>query len=236
MINKEGITFGEFDSVKENLLLTYRDDPPPDEKEIRDAALFMQGDYDFSRMLGETFRENRSLTYEFFIKENNLENRKTIEIKYENMLLNQGRGRIYDTANPGYYFIGKCVNAEVALDTSWMQLKLIITFDCYPYMISELQEGHDIWDEFNFELDIAQITKFEVNGTKNITLYNTGSSSLAPEVKTTGAIKITKGSYILEIDDAGTYSSEQLRLIHGGNKIKIEGKATIEFVFYKELI
>lgn len=236
LIIVEGITFGEFDSIKENLLLTYRDDPPPEEKEIRDAALFMQGDYDFSRILGETFRENRPLTYEFFIKENNFERRKTIETKYENMLLNQGRSRIYDTANPGYYFDGKCINAEVALDTTWQQLKLTITFDCYPYMVSELQEGHDIWDEFNLELDVSQITEFEVNGTENITLYNSGSASLAPKIKTTGAVKITKDNYTLEIDVPGTYSSEQLRLIYGENKLKLEGNATVKFVFHKELI
>ena len=157
---KDGITFGEFDSMNEGVLLTHREDTPPEEKVIKESLPFVQGDYDFSRILGEAIRENRLVRYEFFIKEYNHEYRKTLEIKYENMLLNQGMARIHDTANLGYYFYGKCIEADVSIDSGWQQLKLTLTFDCYPYMISDLQEGHDIWDEFNFELDVAQVIEF----------------------------------------------------------------------------
>src|SRR5699024_8600168 len=161
---KDGITFGEFNSMNEGLLLTHREDTPPEEKVIKESLPFVQGDYDFSRILGEAIRENRLVRYEFFIKEYNHDKRKMLEIKYENMLLNQGMGRIYDTANLGYYFYGKCIEADVSIDSGWQQLKLTLIFDCYPYMISDLQEGHDIWDEFNFELDVAQPVSYKMDG------------------------------------------------------------------------
>ena len=232
---KDGITFGEFDSMNEGLLLTHREDTPPEEKVIKESLPFVQGDYDFSRILGEAIRENRPVRYEFFIKEYNHEYRKTLEIKYENMLLNQGMARIYDTANLGYYFYGKCINAEVFLDSNWQQLKLVVTFDCYPYMISELKEGHDIWDEFNFELDVAQIPAFEVNGSREVTLYNAGASSVVPTIKASSEFTIEIDTISVTVS-AGTHKSELIRLRKGENRIMLTGNGTIEFDFYKELI
>lgn len=235
MIVKEGITFGRFNSINDNILLTFRDDPPPDEKIIKESLAFVQGDYDFSRILGEATRENRTLQYEFFIKENNHERRKMLEIHYENILLNQGMDRIYDTANPGYYYYGKCINAEVVFDTTWRQLKLTVTFDCYPYMISELEEGHDIWDEFNFELDVTQLTEHEINGTETITLYNGGAVSIVPTITASSEFEIQKGNITITVS-AGTHKSELLRLEVGENELTIAGNGTIKFYFYKELI
>lgn len=232
---KDGITFGEFNSMNEGLLLTYRDDTPPEEKVIKESLPFVQGDYDFSRILGEAIRENRTTTYEFLIKEYDYEVRKTLEVKYENMLLNQGVGRIYDTINPGYYFYGKCINAEVVLEEKWQQLKLIVTFDCYPYMISELKEGHDIWDEFNFELDVAQEVKHTINNTKEITLYNVGTPSVVPSIIASSEMTIEKGAVSVTVPP-GTSKSELLRLNAGENKLKVTGNGTIEFDFFKELI
>ena len=232
---KDGITFGEFDSMNEGLLLTHREDTPPEEKVIKESLPFVQGDYDFSRILGEAIRENRLVRYEFFIKEYNHEYRKTLEIKYENMLLNQGMGRIYDTANLGYYFYGKCIEADVSIDSGWQQLKLTLTFDCYPYMISDLQEGHDIWDEFNFELDVAQVIEFEVTGTKEITLYNVGAPSVVPTIIASSEFTIEKGAVSVTVPP-GTSKSELLRLNAGENKLKVIGNGTIKFDFHKELI
>lgn len=232
---KDGITFGEFDSMNEGLLLTHREDTPPEEKVIKESLPFVQGDYDFSRILGEAIRENRLVRYEFFIKEYNHEYRKTLEIKYENMLLNQGMARIYDTANLGYYFYGKCTNAEVVLDSNWQQLKLVVTFDCYPYMISELEEGNDIWDEFNFELDVAQTTEYEINGSREITLYNMGAPSVVPTITANNEMAIELGAVRVTVP-SGTHKSELLRLKPGENKLKITGNGTIKFNLYKELI
>ena len=231
----EGIRFGEFDSKAEGLWLTHREDTPPEEKVIKESLPFVQGDYDFSRILGEAIRENRQPIYEFLIKEYDYEKRKTWEIKYENILLNQGMGRIYDSANLGYYFYGKCINAEVELDSGWQQLKLVVTFDCYPYMISELKEGHDIWDEFNFELDIAQEVQHTVNGTKEITLYNVGTPSVVPSITASSEMTIEKGAVSVTVPP-GTSKSELLRLSTGENKLKVTGNGTIEFDFHKELI
>src|SRR5699024_9618054 len=129
-------------------------------------------------------------------------------------------GKIYDTLKPGHYYYGKCINAEVDLDTTWQQLKLIVTFDCYPYMISELPEGHDIWDEFNFELDVAQIVKHEVSGTKEIVLYNAGTPSVVPTIIASSEFTIEKGTVSVTVP-SGTSKSDLIRLQSGENKLKV---------------
>lgn len=35
---------------------------------------------------------------------------------------------------------------------------------------------------FNFELDVAQLTEFDINGSKEITLFNPGSNMIASKI------------------------------------------------------
>lgn len=216
--------------------LINRNAPPPKDQEIRESIFGVHGDYDFSMILGEPIKENRLIKYVVRTRERERERFRLLKTRLENWLLDGQISPIYDDYEPGYYYLGKCISVDLEADDYRGVATFSITFDCYPFKVAELPEGHDIWDEFNFELDIAQITEFEVNGAGNITLYNVGSSSVAPKIKTTGAVKIIKDNYTLNIDSAGTYSSEQLRLTSGENKLKLEGNATVEFVFYKELI
>ena len=58
-----------------------------------------------------------------------------------------------------------------------------VTFDCHPFRKSDLEEGHDIWDEFNFETDVAQDVSFDVIGSKEITIINAGSTAITPIIR-----------------------------------------------------
>ena len=63
---KEGIIIEDFDSRNEKLKLVSRSDLPPVPKEIKESLPFVQGDYDFSNVLGEIFYENRPVRYLFY--------------------------------------------------------------------------------------------------------------------------------------------------------------------------
>ena len=115
------------------------------------------------------------------------------------------------------------------------RLIVVVEFDCYPFKISKLKEGHDIWDEFNFELDVAQEVEHTVNGTKEITLYNVSTPSVVPSIIASSEMTIEKGAVSVTVPP-GTSKSELLRLNAGENKLKVTGNGTIEFDFYKELI
>src|SRR5690625_2621094 len=83
--------------------------------------------------------------------------------------------KLIDDYVPGYYFMAEVEEAP-DFDELRFRGRLTVTFTAYPFKVSELHEGNDLWDPFNFLLDYAQVTEFTVNGTKEITLYNPGAN------------------------------------------------------------
>ena len=49
-------------------------------------------------------------------------------------------------------------------------------------MIRDKNYFDDVWDDFNFEADVAGYTQFEVDGTRTITLYNAGDTTVKPTI------------------------------------------------------
>lgn len=232
---KEGITFNNFDTRENDMYLIDRSAPTPAEKEIIENVPFAHGVYDFSNILGERIFSNRPISYTFHIHEHDYDRRKHEQTVLENKLLGTHITQLEDTHDSSYYYLGKCVSVSVEDDHEYGRLIVNIDFDCYPFKISKLPEGHDIWDEFNFELDVSQIPEFEVNGSQEVTLYNTGASSVVPTIKTSSEFTIEIDTISVTVS-AGTHKSELIRLRKGENRIMLTGNGTIEFDFYKELI
>ena len=232
---KEGITFNDFDTRENDMHLIDRSAPTPQEKEIIESVPFAHGVYDFSNILGERIFNNRTISYTFHIHEHDYDHRKHDQTVLENKLLGTHIARLEDSYDENYYYLGKCVSINTTDDHVYNRLIVNIDFDCYPFKISKLKEGHDIWDEFNFELDVAQIPAFEVNGSREVTLYNAGASSVVPTIKTNSEFTIEIDTISVTVS-AGTHKSELVRLRKGENRIMLTGNGAIEFDFYKELI
>ena len=144
--------------------LISRNASPPDDVEVRESIFGVQGDYDFSMILGEPIKENRLITYVVRARETERARFRLLKTKLENWLLDGRISPIYDDYEIGYHYLGKCIGIYLESDDSRGIAMCTITFDCYPFKISELKEGHDIWDEFNFELDVAQPITFHPMG------------------------------------------------------------------------
>lgn len=192
--------------------------------------------YDFSGLYGGQEYEERQLTYVFNIRDYQkigLENKKTEIVNW--IMRPFQKVKLIDDYFPGYYFMAEAEN-EPSFNEGRFNGQLTITFTAYPFRISELEEGHDIWDEFNFLLDVAQETTFEVSGTLDTTLYNVGiKKSVYPIIEASSPMEIKKGGIIYQIN-AGTTQSYDFALSHRENKITITGNGTISFHFRKELI
>lgn len=178
----EGIQFYDFNSVNEGLRLTNRSAPTPDEKEIVEDIPYMQGVLDFSMLLGERVFNNRTLTYSFHTKSMSYRKRKSLEQRIKRLLSVQGEGNLYDTHDQGYYWLGKVVNSSVVDNPTFNRLEVEVTFNVYPFMIRNKSYFDDVWDDFNFESDVAGYTQFEVDGTRTITLYNAGDTTVRPNI------------------------------------------------------
>lgn len=234
----EGFSVNDFSTQDEGMVLISREAPTPAEKSIVDSVPFAQGVYDFSMMMGERIFENRSLSFVFYIYERNYNYRKVDQTYLENKLMRTGISPIYDTHDPGYYYLGKCVSVSVEDDHIFGRLVISIEFDCYPFMIALQEEGNDDWDSFDFELDYSQDNSYYIpNGkTVNIELMNVGSAGVTPKIVTDKPITIIKGNATYQIS-AGTTEDEEFRIEIGNNPMSVTGNnATVQFLFYKELI
>lgn len=230
---KEGISRDDRHTKDYNMWLVSRHAPTPPEKEIIDSVPFMQGQYDFSDVMGERIYNNRTLSYVFEMKNRYYTSRKNVQTSLENWLMKSGIKPLYDDHAKGYYYMAKCtyINTEDAPGG----LRITVDFDGYPFKISTLEEGHDIWDEFNFELDVSILNEYEVNGTKEVDFYNVGSNSKAPKITASSPMTIVKDGVTYNLP-AGESKNESFRLNIGDNPMVITGDGTIKFHWYKELL
>ena len=211
----------------------------PEKEKIKVKVPFSNVEYDFSTIYGDQTFTTRPLTYTFNVldKHRNLDTVQVnlIETKLSNWLMGAvGKQKLYDDSIPGYYYLAE-VEGGLNFDELWNYGTLTVEFTAYPFMIAELQEGNDLWDPFNFELDVAQITDFTVNGSLEVILYNVGTPSLEPTIEASAPMEIIKDGVTYKIP-SGKSKNNAFFLSPGENKLIIKGNGTIKFTFYKELI
>lgn len=232
---KEGIVFEEFDSKSMGLYLLERDAPSPDEKEIAEDIPYMQGVHDFSMILGERIFKNRPIKYVFKKYNSHYENRKVLENKIKDQLMSVGESPLRDTHDPTYYWFGKAKSVNVDDDHEKNQLRITITFDCYPFLLKNHDYFTDIWDDFHFDNDVANFSKYQINGTRTLTIINNGSTAINPTVIVTSDMKIViKGeTYILK---KGENTNVFIRISRGLNQVQVIGNGELTVLFRVELM
>lgn len=210
----------------------------PSKEKIIVQVPFSNVEYDFSEMYGSQTYSSRELKYQFNVLRQGNYTPQAMQVektKLINWLMsNGGRKRLYDDTIPGYYFLAE-VESVADFQDDWETGTMIVKFRAYPFMIAELHEGNDIWDSFNFELDIAQTTELIVEGVRVVTLWNGGKPDLVPEVYTSNSMDITKEGVRYKVP-SGVIKDSKFVLKPGKNILQINGNGRISFRFYKELI
>lgn len=235
-----GITFNGKHSYRDfGVTIAEKNIGYPEKQKIKVQVPFSNVEYDFSELYGEQTYTPRPLTYTLNVLDKHAINTTVsinmLETKLSNWLMNSnGKQKLYDDSIPGYYYLAE-VEGGLDFDELWNHGTLTVEFTAYPFMINELHEGNDLWDPFNFELDVAQITDFEVNGSLDVILYNVGTPKLSPSIETSALMEIIKDGVTYNIP-AGKSKSEEFKLKSGENKLMIKGNGTIKFTFFKELI
>jgi hypothetical protein len=207
----------------------------PSKIKVKERIPFSNQIYDFSQIYGGQEYEERQLTYVFDLKDYDKKMLAIRKTEILNWLMGPiGKTKLVDDYIEGYYFLAE---VEEAPDFDEMRFRgtLTVNFTAYPFQIAELHEGNDIWDTFNFLLDVAQITDFTVNGSLFAKIINPGVSVLVPTIISNAQMSIIKeGSTFLV--PPGTSKSPDFCLYPGENPMTIQGKGTISFKSYKELI
>lgn len=207
----------------------------PKKKKITVAVPFANHVYDFSEIYGDQIYEERSLTYKLNVAEKSIVGMHRKKVLLTNWLMNShGKQKLYDDRYPGYYFLAEVIDdADININST--NGVFSVTFNAYPFMIAELPEGNDIWNSFNFELDVSQNLAFIVEGELDVEIINAGTPQVIPTIESTADMSIKKGNVTYDAG-SGITKSFDFTLDSGVNTITIIGNGTIRFEFYKELI
>lgn len=195
----------------------------------------MQGVLDFSMILGERVFNQREITYKFKLFNTAYTQRKVVETRLKQQLMPYGEQALYDSHDKDYYWLGKCKSVEVEDDEKLKFLVATIIFKCYPFMIGKNTYFTDVWDDFNFETDVANFTKYDVNGTRTILLYNASTNSVKPEIVATGDFNVILNGEKFTFKK-GKSSNILFSLTIGLNKLTVEGNGTISFHYRTEVM
>lgn len=218
-----------------HLKLVDRSVLPPKETTIKESIIGMQGDYDFSiDIFGERLYENREITYSFNGKESNDLLKSFNKRKLENWLLNGSYMPLYDDKETNYYYIAKCIYVELESDNGVLKAPYTITFEAYPFKIKESVEGSPYWDDYDIT-DYYQKVEYTINGTQQIKMMNTGTTSVAPELELSSQMTLKKDGEQFVVP-AGTRTIEDFRFEIGMNRFTVTGNGTIKFNWHKEVI
>lgn len=232
----EYIQFMNFNSKNEKLYLIERNAPTPDEKEILKDIPFKQGVLDFSALLGSRVFKNREIEYVFMLFNTPYNQRKIVERNIKQKLMVHSKNKLFDTHDGNYYWLGKCKSVEVENGEQFNQLKVTVIFDCYPYMISHTDYFDDYWDTFEFDEDVANYTKYIVNGSLEFPLFNAGSVAVKPEITVNSTFRVKVNDEDFIEFQTGSKQDYYLSLKPGLNKVRVEGNGTIQFHYQKEVM
>lgn len=210
----------------------------PEKEKVLVKVPFSDMEYDFSELYGEQSLTNRQLSYTFNVFDarthsklamNRLKTKALNHFMRTNKLI-----ELYDDDYPGFHFLAEVRERPTFNETRGLGTMTVV-FECYRYMIYNKYEGDDIWDTFDFDFDIAQMTKFDVVGTKTILLINDSIVNSRPTVKCTAPMDIIYKDITYKFS-SGMTQSVDFRLSERMNELRIVGNGTIEFLWHKELI
>ena len=231
-----GITFNGRHSFNDMgyKILSNREIKSPSKIKVKKSVPYMNGSYDFSNLYGGNCFTDRVLEYTFLLKATSNKNLEAVRMDCENWLMgtNEQTKLIDDNMNL-YYYLAECENIE--FEDMGLVGKLTATFNAYPFRLYGWVEGNDLWDIFNFELDISQEVKFNIEGTKDIVLYNQGATHVKPIIIASSDMEIVKDDITYSIEK-GTTNDWQFVLGVGENHLTVKGTGTIEFEFRKEVL
>lgn len=217
-----------------NLRIIDREFDPPDKIKIKEVVPGMNGTYDFSNLLtnGEDTYEERIVKYTLDLRCTKVAfSSKKFQIT--NWLTTGLKEPLYDDLIPGYYFLAEC-EGEIEFNESPIGGEIVVQFKCYPLMFSNDYEGSDIWDTFNFEIDLVQDVEFDVVGSKTVTIVNVGRV-VVPTVNCNSSMTVISNGYTANFV-SGDNKDYDFKLKQGSNSIAITGTGHIKFLFRKEML
>lgn len=222
--------YDDYDFIMTSLDVEY-----PELNRVTQTVPYFNGTYDFTNLYGSSTWGERIIT---------------IKVRHKDIILRRDRlHAVYDVLA---WWLWNQPNSKLKFEhirglftgrVTHMSSKeafvlcgyIEIQFTCHPFREFEDYEGNPYWDPFCFEEDIMQDTKFDVNGTKDVTIYSLSATNVIPKVICTSNMSVTKGNvtYNFKVGESEDY---RFMLNPHENKFTITGNGTIEFLFKRMVI
>ncbi len=235
----KGITFNGLHSYKDlGLLIEEKEIGNPEKEKALVKVPFSNLEYDFSELYGDQNMSTRTLSYTFNVYDTKHETAdRMIRLKTQalNHLMNANKMiELYDDDYPNWHFLAEVRNAP-----SFSEIRnlgeLTIEFEAYKYMIDNEPEGTDIWDRFDFDFDMAQVTELEVDGPQELVILSNSAGAVNPSIRCDSNMTIEHEGTVYQFK-AGTTKELEFRLTKEFNEMRISGHGKLEFIWHKEMI
>ena len=112
----------------------------PKKKSIKETVPFSNKTYDFSKINGEIYWEERNLEYIFEITADNVESLEEKKTHFVSWIMNVFEAELYDPFIPNYHFIA--TYHDVSFDDEFEKTTATVTFTAYPYMIANQKKKY----------------------------------------------------------------------------------------------
>lgn len=110
----------------------------PPKKSIKETVPFSNKTYDFSKINGELYWEERELEYVFEITASTPEELEELKRAFLAWVTQVHEKEIHDPFIPDFHFVGTYDDLEVEDDEGLDKTTLTVTFTAYPYLVANV--------------------------------------------------------------------------------------------------
>ena len=194
----------------------------PKKKSIKKTVPFANVTYDFSKINGELYWEERTVEYIFEIMADTPELLEQKKQAFSNWVMNVMNEKIYDPFIPDFHYLGTYEDMSPEDDESLLKTTLTVKFTVYPYAIANEPKKYDF-----------TITAGEE---KTVVIVNGSSHRITPTFSTNAVItvKLDNVSYSVAV---GETKDDSFFLKEGANTVTIKAgtDCTVTVSFIEEV-
>lgn len=194
----------------------------PTKKKIKETVPFSNNTYDFTKINGEIYWEERTLEYNLEIVANSAEEIEEKKTALKNWLMNVHQEELYDPFIKDYHFIATFDSIDFD-DSEFEKTTAKVTFTAYPYMIAN--------EKTVYSFDLV------ANEEKTVEIVNDSSHRITPTFTNDVAVNVTVGDSTYSVP-SGETTDDSFELESGVNTLTFQAaeSGTVKISFYAEVL
>lgn len=217
----------------------------PKKKSIKETVPFSNVVYDFTKINGEIYWEERPLTYVFEITADSPEFLEVKKQDFKAWVMNVHEENLYDPYIEHYHFVAtfddiKCDDSEIEKST------ITVAFTAYPYMVANQKTTKsclvnasgdtDIDDDFQANIGGSTDTEYKYDSV----VSNLCDHRIKPTFFSIASCYLIHNGVTYEIPANEEFSSDDILLEVGDNELEFQAKTAyshlVDITYYEEVL